>query len=89
MFSPFLPPTSPAPDAAQPTATPDPIRSAHERRAAVAACLLPLLGIAAAAAALLLGAGPPGPVGWLVGATGLVAHARLLHGVARRAGHPR
>ena len=53
----------------------------------MAACLLPLLGITAAAAALLLGAGPPGPLGWLAGAAGLLAHAWLLRGVARRAGN--
>ena len=73
MFSPFLP--APA----------NPNRPAHERRAAVAACLLPLLGITAATAALLLNAGPPGPLGWSAGAAGLLAHAWLLRGVARSA----
>jgi|GEM_PF-2388123 len=89
MFSPFLPPTS-TPGVSPCDAPPHaPDRPAHERRAAVAACLLPLLGVSAAAAALLLGAGPPGPLGWLVGAAGLVAHARLLRGVAQRAGRRR
>ena len=59
------------------------------RRAAVAVCLLPLLGIAAATAALLLGSPPPGPLGWGAGVAGLIAHTWLLRGVARRAGDRR
>ena len=73
MFSPFS------------ASPPTPKRPAHERRAAVAVCLLPLLGIAAATAALLLNAGPPGPLGWLAIVAGLLAHFWLLHGVARTA----
>ena len=73
MFSPFS------------ASTPTPKRPARERRAVVAVCLLPLLGIAAATAALLLNAGPPGPLGWLAIVAGLFAHAGLLGGVARAA----
>lgn len=82
MFSLFSTPTAPDPA----TACHDP---AHDRRAAVAVCLLPLLGIAAATAALLLNAGSPGVLGWTAGAAGLAAHAWLLRGVAQRAGKPR
>lgn len=82
MFS-LFPPTPP------PDLDPAPNDPAHERRAAVAACLLPLLGIAAATAALLLKAGPPGVLGWAVGAAGLGIHAWLLRGVAQRASKPR
>ena len=77
MFT-FHPASLPAPDA--PPADPP-----HLRAAAVAVCLVPLLGIAAATAALLLGARPPGLTGWALGAALLLGHAILTRAVARRA----
>ncbi|MEE9403485.1 MAG: hypothetical protein V3V20_01215 [Algisphaera sp.] len=74
----ILPPPSPPP-------APQPTHSPRLRVAALMVCFMPLLGISAASAALLLGASSPSWMGWVVVATLLVGHAILTWLVAHQA----